>query len=334
MVQKACRATILDVAKAAGVSASTVSHALSGKRPISAEVCERIRKIIGELGYRPNAAARSMVLKKTMQVGIVIDEIANSISGALVEAMAASLRRRDYKLLLGICGWSEDAALGHLRNFSAGMVDGIINMVGGLDGVRARSECRGLPLVNYLRDNDSPVSFDKFAGATLVMNHLWSLGHRKIGYLASHRQDGKLEEREDGYVRFMKERKGGIAAGWLREGDDCPGSGFSLAPELMREGVSAIFAANDMMAVGVLQWAYAAGVRVPQDLSVVGFDDAPVAQAVVPALTSVRMPVGELAEKTVAGLMRLMRGEALPETEILPAELVVRSSSAPFMRQR
>lgn len=323
------KTTIIDVAKMAGVSSSTVSHVLSGKRPISADVCNRVKKIIKELGYKPNCVAKSLVSRKSMQIGVVIDEVDNSISGSLVEAISEYLRKNGYSLILGICGRDIDVAKEYIENFCSGMVDGIINMIGGLNPAEVSTLCDGVPNVSYMRAADSPVTFDKLGGAILVMEHLWGLGHRKVGFISSQvHSKGTLEDRELGYRQFLTRKNVSVDEALIVKGDDMTASGFTCAKQLYDQGVSAIFAANDMMAVGVLQWAYEMGLRIPDQLSVAGFDDAPIARAVVPGLTTVQMPICQLAEKTVDGLFRRMKGRELGQTEILSPRLMVRKSTS------
>lgn len=323
------KTTIIDVAKQAGVSSSTVSHVLSGNRPISSVVCNRVRKVIEELGYKPNQAAKALVSKQTMQIGVLVDEVDNSITGRLIEEISAFLRNKGYSLLLGICAYDREVAVGYIEKFCAGVVDGVINMVGGLPASEVVRLCGGVPNVSYMRNEDSPVVFDKLGGSMMVMEHLWGLGHRKIGFIASPSENAEIpEERELGYRQFMARIGCEVDESLIMTGDDMTQSGFVLGQKLYELGVSAIFAANDMMAVGVLQWAYEKELRIPQDLSVAGFDDAPIAKAVVPALTTVQMPVALLAHKTVDGLLAKIDGKDYGQTEILSAKLMVRKSTA------
>jgi len=328
LIHVAQRVTITDVAKQAGVSSSTVSHVLSGKRPISVEVCKKVKKVIKELGYRPNQSAQNLVLKKSMQIGVLIDEVENSITGSLVDVISAYLRKAGYGLLLGICGRDISIAKEYTEKFSAGMVDGIINMVSSLSSADICKLCGEVPYVTYMRNTGSPVTFDKLGGALLAMEHLWGLGHRRIGFISS--DSNPMDEREVGYRQFLSRHISSIDESLIVRGNDTPDSGFVGAQELYSRRVSAIFSANDMMAVGVLQWAYNKGLQVPQQLSLVGFDDSLVAQAVVPALTTIQMPVRQLAEKTIEGLFLVMQGKPVGQTEVLSAKLMVRNSTCRY----
>ena len=324
------RVKISDVAKVAGVSSSTVSHVLSGNRPISPEVCLRVRQVIESLGYRPNYAAKSLASHRTMKVGVVSDEISNSISGVLVEAMNRYLRENGYSMLLGVCEFKKENAINYLREFSSGMVDGVINMIGSVSVQEAARECKTVPTITYLRAHqECPVYYDRTSGIILALEHLWSLGHRKIGFIAvsDTNPETAVEEREIGYRQFFVRMGIQPDENLIVTGNNKIESGYIYAEKLMKAGATAIMASNDMMAVGVLQWAHQNQIRVPDELSVAGFDDAPIALAVAPTLTTVQMPIDILAEKTVNALISKIKGETPRQQEVLVPRLIIRNST-------
>ncbi|MFZ2654279.1 MAG: LacI family DNA-binding transcriptional regulator [Victivallales bacterium] len=327
------KVTISTVAEKAGVSCSTVSHVLSGNRPISKKICDRVRRVIKKLGYAPNPLARGLALNKTMQIGVLIEGIANSISSVSVESIERTLREHGYRIFLGICGKDRTVALSYLREFSSGFADGVINMVPQIGAMEAVRECRGIPVITYIRPcKGAPVLFDSEKGGMLATEHLWTLGHRKIGLISvkEFAPEVKCDGRELGYRRFFAEKNVEVDEALVMPGDNTVESGYALADKLYKAGASAIFASNDMMAAGVIQWAHDTGVNIPRDLSVVGFDDSPVAQIVSPRLTSVQLPVEVLMEKTVVALIDRIDGKEFPKQEIIEPELIVRNSTGCF----
>ncbi len=320
----------MTVAKKAGVSASTVSYVLSGKRTISPKVCRKVRKIIDELGYRANPAARTLSSKKSMQIGIVTDEISNSISSCLVETLEEKFSRHGYKVLLGISKWDRPKAFQYIREFASGMTDGIINMVGGISIDEAIRESRGIPVITHMRpQKESPVYIDMLTGSMLVMEHLWSLGHRKIGFIRTpdDAPEVGMERREMGYRQFFARMAINPPENLIMEGKGLVENGYRCAEPLLKAGATAIFASNDMMAVGVLQWAYQKGIKVPEELSVAGFDDSPIALAVSPPLTTVQIPVTIIAEKTAQALIDRINGKEIVRQEVIVPTLIVRQST-------
>ncbi|MFA5205892.1 MAG: LacI family DNA-binding transcriptional regulator, partial [Lentisphaeria bacterium] len=203
------RVGITDVARAAGVSCCTVSQTLNGKRPVGAEVRQRVAKAIQKLGYCPNPTARNLVLKRTLQIGVVVDGVTNGIAAVTVESIGRRLHAHGYKTLLALCSDERrQTARAYLREFSSGMVDGVINMMPEIDTDEAKTLCKGVPVVTYRRPPDHPSDIiDIAAASTKVFEHLWSLGHRKIGIFASDEcPNVPGSRREDGYRRFFDAR--------------------------------------------------------------------------------------------------------------------------------
>jgi DNA-binding LacI/PurR family transcriptional regulator len=326
------KVTIRDVARQAGVSISTVSHALSGKRPISAETRERIHRVIDRLGYEANSAARVLSGGKTMQVGLLLDGVRNNATGELIEYIENRLRHYGYRTLLSLTHDDPATAAAFIRRFSASTsVDGILNLCRRVSVVQAASLAAPIPVVTFLRTHhDSPACLDFVSGVLAAMEHLWALGHRRIGFI-SHpnvNEDNPEDSRTVGYERFLAGLGAEVDPDLVAIGDGSMESGFSHAARLIARGATALFCANDMTAIGVLRWAHETGMDVPKDLSVVGFDDIPMAALTFPPLTTVRVPTRELAERTVDALVLRMQGKPVPDQVILSPSLVVRRSTS------
>lgn len=329
------KVSIREVARVAGVSSSTVSHVLSGKRPISPAVCKKVRRVVDRLGYRAHATASHLAQRKTGQLGLVVREVGSSVTGALLEHMEASCRRAGYKMLLGIAHDEPALALSYLGEFASGLADGVLNLVPGVSVEDAVRACPGVPVLTYLRPHpDSPVLFDKRAAAELMMEHLWGLGHRRIAlvWAPDLAPEQNRDPKELGYLSFLERMGVSLNERLLLPIQDGESVG-PVAEAALRCGATALFATSDTRAAELIRWAHDTGRRVPEDLSIAGFDDAPIAAALVPALTTVAQPLSELAEKTIRALVDRIEGRPALAQEILPPRLVIRQSTGPFLAE-
>ena len=323
-------ATIIDVAKAVGVSPSTVSHAISGKREISIPVKERIFEKIRELDYRPSFFAQALKNSSTGLIGVVANECRNPSAAMFIDALTAELEKFSYRPVVGLTGLNHEKGEEMLRRFSSGLVDGVINMLPQIAPEEAQQLCGSVPVVTNIREQLIPVWLDYNKLTLDILTYLWGMGHRKIGYITSplrmDRQDTTVEVMAkfcaDAGVEFSPERGD--------EGDDTIDCDIAGAERIFRHGkVTAIFSGNDQMAFGVYRWAYRNGIRIPEDLSVIGFDDVPQAATIIPPLTTVRFPVKEIVEHTVKLLVaKLKKHPLVPGGVTLDMPLVVRDSVA------
>lgn len=323
------KAKITDVARAAGVSVTTVSHTLSGRRPVGAEVRSRVLRAIRELNYRPNYFAGAMKQSRTGLIGILVDQCRNSATGILLENMEHSLAERGYEIVLGIAGLDAEKGRRLLEKFASGMVDGVINMLPQLSSDEAELIAPSLPLVTHLRQASAPVYVDYEEGARQAFAHLRGLGHRRIGYIGSARRrlngpDPVLAGCRD----FLAANGETLDPSLEVNGEDSVEGGRRAAAVLLQRGVTAILASNDQMALGVYQRAYAEGMRIPEELSVIGYDDSPLATSVFPLLTSVQIPFEQIGRCTVEGLLRKLSGESEPlQPRVITPQLIVRNST-------
>lgn len=323
------KVTIVDVARAVGVSPSTVSYAISGTREISAEVKHRIFEKIRELDYRPSFFAQAMKNGSTRLIGIVADQCRNPSAAMFIDALTLELRKHSYDAMLSLAGLDINRGREMLHRFSSGLVDGVINLLPQIDPDEAALLCGKVPVVTNLRQQDALVQLDFATMAREILDYLWKLGHRKIGYIASRT---RIYGAEDPAVRVFSEfaSERGIRSSVIVYGEDTRESGESGAEQIYsRTPVSAIFTGNDEMAFGVYSWAYRRGLRIPDELSVVGYDDVPQAAAIVPPLTTARFPINEVAEFAVDSLLAKLT--AVPDKiapKMLHLPLVIRGSAA------
>lgn len=318
--------TSVDIARAAGTSQATVSRALNGGR-VAAATRDRILAISRELGYTPNAAARSMVTSRTGLVGVVVSDLTNPFYPEFLEEIAGSLAARGQHMLLQNAGSVE--LLLQQR------VDGIV-FTAAVEGSAEVADlaARRFPVVLANRVVDAgcdTVEGDHPAGAAAVVDHLAGLGHRRIAVLAGLPGASTSARRLDGIRRRLAER--GLAPPDVRETGFDYDRAVHAATDLLTaaaEPPTAIVGLNDQVAFAALNAAAALGVAVPRELSVAGFDDVRQASWPTLGLTTVRQPLAAMAARSVALLNeRIDEPDLPPRHEVLPADLVVRRTTGP-----
>jgi len=330
--------TMRDVAEATGVSQSTVSRVLTGAAttvPIAAETRERVIEAAARLGYRPNPLARGLRGARTMLLGVIVREITDPFFAGAIEAVSIEASQRGYNVVLGHAHGHAHEAIELWGVLEARHCDAIVLLGDMRDQPRLIEDLRGasIPVVALWqgsRSADIPsVDVDNHAGIRAVLGHLAGLGHRRIAFIGGRRL-GDIQDREDAYRGFMAER--GDESIVQYAANDLEGGGEALSRLLdLPQPPTAVVASTDVLALGALHAAYERGLRVPDDLSVTGFDDIPFASASIPALTTVRMPVREM----VAAGVRLVIDEPpvpgmaeRPPHPLLTPSLVVRASTA------
>ena len=321
--------TIADVANYLGVSKSTVSHALSGKRRISSEVRGRVQRAIAELGYRPNFAAQVMNTRQTGLVGVLVDSLSNPHTTTLLEEFGRELSLHSIQMVLGSTDRLDDGRT-LLAKFSNGMVDGILNTLPDLDENEAQELAGGVPLVTYRRHREAPLVIDFAAGVRAAIAYLEELGHRRIAIIPSdtRARHGAEDPCLAAYREEMALRKSPPLV-FPAPGGNMQ-SGVEAAETLFGSDATAVLAGNDAIAAGLIQWANARGIRLPERMSIIGHDDSPLAAMTSPPLTSIRQPIGLIAVHTVQVLMHTINpANPMPEPLTIVPELVIRNSTSP-----
>jgi len=329
------RPTIYDVARLAGVSTATVSRALNGTGQIAASTRATIEAAVEQLGYRPNTIARSLVTKTTQTIALLLPDITNPFYAALVNGIQQTALSHGHTMLL--CTTESDAGREehYLRVLRAKQVDGAL--VDGLvlppDRI-ARFVEDGFPIVCLDRDIDSRsiplVQVDNRLGGRIATEHLIDLGHTRIGHVTGAGELGISDERLAGYRDALSGAGLPVDFQLVEEGRFTDDGGHDAARRLLERepGVTAIFAANDLSALGVLNAVAEAGKRVPDDVSVVGFDDLHLSAYTAPPLTTIRQPAVEIATLATEILIGLTKGREVEEMRhLLEPELVVRAST-------
>jgi LacI family transcriptional regulator len=328
-------ATMKDVAKRAGVSPTTVSHIINNTRHVSDDLTERVMQAIEELEYRPYGLARSLRTKQSHTVGVLIPDNTNPYFAEIARLLEDECFRHGYNVIICNTEQNPQKELTYLRLLTEKAADGIVFVSTG-DDAEAIEALGRQRITSVLVDRDIPeldldrIVSDNEAGAYVATQHLLAIGHRRIDCIAGPAGIASTEDRLAGYRRAIDEAG---AEGQTMYGDFQVESGYRAFVELYDSGSlpSAILACNDLMAMGVLHGAAEQRLRVPYDLSVVGFDDIQLATYAVPSLTTVRQPKQQIVEEAVSLLLGRINGETREgmQHRVLTPELIVRSSTGP-----
>jgi len=324
-----------DVAERAGVSVTTVSHVINGTRHVSDELRNRVLEAMQALAYQPNALARSLRRNESCTIGMILPDAMNPYFAEIARSIEDTSFSEDYSVI--ICNSDGNLAkeLNYINVLMEKRVDGIIFVAAGMSAEHIRMlQDKRMPVV--VVDRDSPgvmvdsVQINNAAGGWLATSHLIELGHTHIACIAGPSDVTPSGERVDGYRRALHEAGLPILAENIVRGDFHAASGYQITKELLARDKrpTAIFACNDLMAIGALSAAKAMGFRVPEDISVVGFDDIYLAAYSNPPLTTVRQPkyeMGQLATKLL--LERIQDPDLPPRTPLLDTELMIRAST-------
>jgi len=334
--------TIRDVARAAGVSVATVSRVLNGKGPVREDTRRRIDRIARRLRYVPHGAARSLITRKTSTLGVLLPDLFGEFFSEVIRGLDVAARRRGYHLIVS-SSHSDRRETEELLRAMRGRVDGLIVLSPDL-GVRTlRSNLPAeMPLV-LLNCADhgafDSIRIDNRGGAFAMTKHLLSLGHEHIAFLGGPPGNHDAQERVRGYREAL--RNAGLPRGARLEipGDFREESGYQAATPILdrKPRPTAVFAANDAMAIGLLCAFRERLVQVPSDVALAGFDDVPISRYLTPALTSVNVPIEELGARSVERMMQLLGAgsgsRSRPKEQTLPTTLKIRRSCGAVPRR-
>lgn len=328
--------TIRDIARDAGVSTTTVSHVVNGTRIVSAAVKARVDASIENLGYVPNAAARSLRRNRTWSIGVVVPNCSNPFFAEMLAGVEDAAFAADISVIL--CNAHDDPQRQrrHLRLLTEKQVDAVLLLSVGEDE-RLAGQLLGLAVPHVVVDRDvaglavDSVRVDHAAGGRLAAVHLLDLGHRAIACITGPMALSSARQRHEGFVQEFERRGISLNDSMVCASDFTASGGYAAASRLLdsSNGPTAIFAANDLMAIGALRAVRECGLRLPDDLAVVGFDDIALASQSSPPLTTVAQPKAELGALAARVLIdRVARPDRSPVTHVLQPHLVVRESTS------
>lgn len=325
-------ATIRDVARASQVSIATVSRVFNDSPAVSEETRARVRAAAERLGYWPNGIARSLITSRTHMLGVVLPDLHGEFFSEVIHGVDLASRAHGLHVLVSRASVSADELGAALRSMR-GRVDGLVVMAPDLDaGAALEQAARSIPTV-ILNPDGAPagadsVAIDNFGGARAVVAHLLALGHRRIAMVTGPEGNADSRQRLEGYRRALADAGLAPDPALIVPGAFDEESGRGAVPVLLarRTRPTAIFAGNDMMAVGVLGALVELGVEVPRGMAVAGFDDIPLARYLHPPLTTAHVDMQALGRRAVELLLDPGRGARPPRHDVLPAPLEVRRS--------
>ncbi len=329
-------ATIIQVAAQAGVSTATVSRVLSQPDRVAADTRERVMTVVQSLGYRPNVAARSLRTRRSAKILVTVPDISNPFFASVIRGAEEAARDAGYAVVIGDTRHDPAIEDRYADMLTRGEVDGLVFLDHRLPaGLIPQLAARGTaaPVVNgceYSAETGVPsVHIDNAAAGGDAIAHLVALGHHDIGIVTGPLNSPISRDRLSGAMGAARHH-GVDDRCMVRIGDYSAQSAFGHASELIASGVTAIFCFNDEMAIGALHAIRRAGLSCPTDISVVGFDDLPLARFFDPALTTVAQPKNMIGRRAVELLVDILDGNHPQVDQVtLPHQLIVRDSTGP-----
>ncbi len=326
------KVTISDIARKADVSTSTVSRVLSGKTKVTEAKREAVLSAVADLNYQPNVFARGLASGQSMAVGVLTQNFGSPFYDAIIQGVVQGLNKTEYFPIFADGQWQAEVEREAIRAMRRRQIDGLIILGGFLDAEDLKEIAKDIPLVMLARDvvgfEEYCICIDNFGASYQATRHLIELGHRRIAHITGRRDHPDAIIRQEGYQKALKDAGITPSPELIVEGNFRRQSGVLAVEMLLSKGnsFSAIFAANDQMAYGTRLGLYRRGIRVPEDISLIGFDDEPAAAFMIPPLTTVRQPAIELGLEAVRFVLAHLNGESYSPAN-LKAELVVREST-------
>jgi DNA-binding LacI/PurR family transcriptional regulator len=329
--------SIKDIARLAGVSHSTVSRALHNSPLIPHHTAQRIQQIAADQGYSASAVGRSLVMRKTEAIGVVVTSVADPFNGEVVDGIEEVANRHGYSVILATSQADPQREMTVVRSFGERRVDGILVASSRL-GSKYLALLSELEVPIVLLNNQHPsefvhsVSIDNIDGGSQAAQHLFELGHTRIAYVGDRFGLHSNAERLFGFKTRLSQLHISTPDEYIECGDGRPEGGRESAGRLLAlpNPPSAIFCYNDMTALGVMEEAAARHIVIGRDLSIVGFDDLFFASLLQPPLTSIRQPKKELGQRAMELLLVRLQGRPTEKTVVVKGELIARESSRAY----
>jgi len=336
MKQDSLPLSIKDIARAAKVSHSTVSRALRDSSLVSPETAERIKRIARESHFRVSAVGRSLATGRTNSIGVVVTTISDPFIAEVVTAVEDTANARRYSVILASSKSDPEREMKVVQSFEERRVDGILVLASRVGSVYMPMLAQmKIPIV--LINSQHPgefiysVSIDNSAGARAATRFLIQLGHKRIGYVGDRAGTPSSATRLAGYRLALERANIPFLQELTAEGDVHPEGGLRATQRLLSlpDRPTAIFCYNDMTAMGALNAAWQIGLRIPEDISIIGFDDLAIASYTIPPLTTVRQPKHDMGRMATEILLNLLAGSTSETSRSVQGELIVRESTAP-----
>ncbi len=328
---------IRDIAKRARVSVATVSHVINGTRFVSDELIERVEKAMADMDYQPNLLAGSLRKKKTGTIGLIIPDSSNMLFAKVAKEIEDILFSRGYNVIVCNSAYDINRELEYLKTLRSKMVDGILIVPVTLESDHLEKiKNIGMPIVildrSILGINIDTIVVDNFKSGYNASKYLISLGHKNIGYVDRAYDHSHSLERKNGFIKALQEEGLSLDEKNIIRGGFMFSDGIRAAKELLERDskITAIFSFNDINALGVMRGLADLGLKIPQDISVMGNDDIPFSSIYIPSLTTIRYPTDEMADRASNLLLKKMTEPNSKKIRriIIPTELIIRESTA------
>ncbi len=327
---------ILQVAKRANVSTATVSRVLNGFPGVREKTVARVRRAIAEMNYVPNPNARSLRVGRTRMFGLIVSDVNNPFFPELIDAFEALAAAEGIEVIFTHTNYDPRRLHNCIRRMIERSVDAIAVMTSEVEEDSLKEAINaGIPVVlmnqRAMAGKYPNVLVEYTTGFREALEHLLALGHRDIGFIAGPQSLNSARGRKDAFTAALRDHGLHVRSEWIAIGDMRVEGGRKAMDALLARNPrpTAIVASNDLMAVGALQAAHASRVRVPRDLSIIGFDDVPIASMVHPPLSTIRHPRREVAARAFECLWKIVQGREIAVDQPLHPHLVIRNSTAP-----
>ncbi|MCW8332433.1 LacI family DNA-binding transcriptional regulator [Vibrio paucivorans] len=337
MAKKKKAPTVYDVARLAGVSPSTVSRFLNRTTYVSDEKSQNIEQAINELGYKPNFQMQQNTNRRSMTIGVLIQHPDSPYTSRILNDMEKVLISQGYSLVIATGHWQSKLEVHALEYLVKSNVDGIIVVTGNLQEDLILKTAETIPMVtvgyDVVGNNVRSLNLDNVLGGYIATLHLLQLGHVNIAHIKGLSSQPDSGDRFEGYKKALQESDIKVNPKLVKQGDFSSELGYEKTIELLESKVhfSALFAANDQTAYGAIKALTDRGYRVPEDVSVIGFDDLPTSYYFTPALTTLRQPIEEIGAVCAHSILNLLTAER-HEARLPPIDLIVRQSTKSIYR--
>lgn len=333
--------TIYDIARAAGVTATTVSNVLSGKGSVSSATRARVMQYVEELKYSPNLVARSLIKGRTGVLGLVFPSIDNPFYAEITAAMERLAYQAGFRIFVSTFSNGDQTGQKMLRDLALRRVDGVIIFSAAitLDIIQTMA-LPHLPIIYCLQEEMQAcpfpaISYNFFEGGRLAGDHLLSLGHRHIGVITDMDDEGQYchTARIKGLQAVLASYNLTLDSSLVKNGDSRVEIGKTVGYELLTQSnrPTAVFATNDMMAIGLMAAAWELNIQIPRDLSVVGFDGIAMSRFTTPPLTTLKIDIDMLATEAINLLLHNIEHPSSSQTIVLPAQILAGTSTGPLL---
>lgn len=337
MRTKTRKATVYDVAKLAGVSPSTVSRFLNRTTYVSDDKSQNIEQAIKDTGYKPNFQVQENLHRRSLTVGVLVQHPDSPYTSRILNDMEKTLIAQGYSLVIATGHWQKKLEIHALEYLAKSNVDGMIIVTGSVTNEDIAKYAQDIPIVmvgyDIVEDNVRSLNIDNVLGGYMATLHLLQQGHVNIAHIKGLASQPDSGARFEGYKKAIGEAGIKVRPKLVKQGDFSSEQGYEKTVELIESKVhfSALFAANDQTAYGAIKALHDHGYKVPEDVSVIGFDDLPTSKYFTPALTTLRQPIEEIGEVCAESILNLMSGER-HEARLPPIDLIVRESTKSLYR--